>query len=138
MYDWNEQLTKGEKAEHVIDDWVIDNWEMRVEEVPMEFQRRGIDRIWTSPDDLIVSVDTFDIPGWTYTSIAQYLLYYIPPSNIFYMMPMTEIKRKVSAWLGGRKPIRFRNKDYCAYGVLFPLRRIRQECIYEKIEMVCT
>ena len=85
-----------------------------------------------------VSVDTYDIPGWAYTSIAQYLLYFIPPANIFYMLPMAEIKRKLSDWLVGRNPIRVRNREYSAYGVLLPLPIIRQECIYEKIEMRAT
>lgn len=46
-----------------------------------------------------VSVSTNGALGWAYTSLAQWLLYYIPPNKTIYVVPMASVKYMLPAWV---------------------------------------
>ncbi len=67
------------------------------------------------------SVDTSGKPGWAYSSRADFLLYYVPPNRVVYIMPMREIRKLLPVWLKRYERRKIRNSGYFTEGVLVPL-----------------
>lgn len=154
-YNISKQLPEGEKQEAYIDEFFKKKWNVEIQYVSRADQRNGMDRIWTwqsgarlsveykadtRADETnnvfieTVSVDTANKPGWAYTSLAQYLLYYIPPRKISYFLPMTKIKQAVQRWRKEYRNIPIPNKDksgnhsYNTWGVAVPIEVFVNEC----------
>jgi hypothetical protein len=140
MYDFNEQLTKGEGAERTLDT-LFAQW-YAIQPVDREQQRRGIDRIFTRKDNgcifrieyktdwtasktgngfvETVSVDTANKSGWAHSSQADYLIYYVPGDALVYIIAFANLRARLHCWHGF--PLkRIPNQGYNTLGLLVPL-----------------
>lgn len=141
-YSFNDQLSRGEAAERQLDAHFADRFQ--IAEATHEQQRLGIDRIfvhramgkaytieyktdWTAGRTNnafieTVSVDTMSIPGWVYTSEAQWLIYFVPPKETIYIIRFRHIQAKVPEWVEQYGPEKIiPNDGYCTLGVVVPL-----------------
>lgn len=143
-YDFSTQLYRGADSERTLDRY-FGRWYV-VEPVSMELQRLGIDRKFTAPNGVVwmveykadetaartgnafietVSVDRAAKMGWAYTSAAQMLVYFVPPTQAVYVLSVERIK----TWLLPRLaeypekaiPNRGRGQPYNTIGVCVPL-----------------
>ena len=155
MYEFENQLAIGEQDEQELDRFFSVDYE--VEPVSMEFQRHGIDRLFTRRDigtrwsveykaDYTaartgngfietISVDTAGKKGWAYTSCAQILVYYIPPFKQFHVFQMADIKFALDAWLDVYPVKKVQNgkrgrAEYCTHGVIVPLSEMKRLSIF--------
>ena len=56
-YSFDKQLALGEEGETAIDNYMHLEWGFIVEPVSMELQKMGIDRIVTSPEGIVTSIE---------------------------------------------------------------------------------
>lgn len=81
-----------------------------------------------------VSVDTLGIPGWVYTTQAQYLFYYIPGPENLYILTFAKLRGQLARWIA-LYPQRsvpnngFNNTRYQTVGVLVPLVEFERHAI---------
>lgn len=156
-YHFDTQLASGQDDEAVLDAFFARFYE--IEPASMELQRIGIDRLFTARSNGIrksveyksdvtagrtgnafietVSVDTAGKKGWALTCCAQYLVYYIPPTGVAYVFPVTLIKEQLPRWLAEpeRYPVReipnVRNgQAYKTHGLLVRLSELEPWAIY--------
>lgn len=141
------QLSKGEAAEKQLDSHFSDRFQ--ITKATREEQRCGIDRIfakrmpvasatmrkyaveyktdWTAGRTgnafiETVSVDTMNIPGWVYTSRAEWLIYFVPIHSKVYIIRLNEMRKVVDEWVeqfGPEKTVP--NEGYFTRGVPVPL-----------------
>ncbi len=153
MYDMQAQLNRGEEAERQLDAHFIERFE--IETASREQQRQGIDRIfsrratarlytieyksdWTAGRTgnafiETVSVDTMNIPGWAYSSTAQWLVYWVPPREQLYLIRLETLRRQLDGWIEQHGPEKaIPNDGYYTLGVTVPLGELEQRC--EKVE----
>ena len=141
-YDLQQQLSKGEKAELLLDQHFADRF--HIEPATRDQQRQGIDRIFTKHTTqksyLIeykadwtagrtgnafietISVDTMNVLGWIYTSASEWLIYYVPGRSTAYIVRFETLREQVDAWIqqyGPEKAIP--NDGYFTRGVPVPL-----------------
>lgn len=153
-YDMQEQLSKGEAAELLLDNHFSDRFQ--IQPATRAQQRQGIDRIFTlratEKSYLIeyktdwtagrtgnafietVSVDTMNVLGWVYTSQAEWLLYYIPTTKKIYIIRFTSLRDELDLWIdqfGPEKAIP--NDGYFTRGIVVPL--IEFENCASKVEL---
>ena len=144
MRTFKEQLKVGTKYEHKIDKFIEREWGVIPEQVTMELQWLGIDRIlqlenggrssieyksdlWDNGNMFIETVadDKRSIPGWAYTSIANYLIYYKVKCKKLYLFDMQEFKRGFPDWIKGLEEKEVKNAaGYSAWGVPFSLQKV--------------
>lgn len=147
LYEMNGQLQKGEAAETQLDQHFADRFQI----VPAtrEQQRQGIDRLFTHRETAksytieyktdwtagrtgnafveTVSVDMEGIPGWAYSSQADWLAYYVPGNATIYLIRFTHLRVQLPQWLRTCKaapPIP--NRGYHTLGILVPLTEFAQ------------
>jgi hypothetical protein len=147
-YAFQNQLTKGERAEGVLDVFLASDHE--ITPVSLAEQRRGIDRVfvrrttgrrftvqykadWTAHRTgnafiETVSVDTNNVPGWALTSQADWLIYYLPRDRHAYAIRMAVIRDKVVEWSATYPTTAVQNMDYHTHGVLVPLQELALLC----------
>ncbi len=157
MYEMQAQLSRGEAAERQLDAHFADRF--AIQTASHEQQRLGIDRIfakrpatnnsgriytieyktdWTAGHTgnafiETVSVDSMSIPGWAYTSQAEWLVYWVPPRAQLYLIRMHTLRRHLDDWIEQHGPAKFiPNDGYYTCGVPVPLDEFEQRC--EKIE----
>ncbi len=157
MYEMQTQLQQGEAAERQLDAHFADRFEI----VPAsrEQQRQGIDRIFTkreAPNNLgrlytieyktdwtagrtgnafieTVSVDTMNVPGWAYSSTAQWLVYWVPPHSQIYLIRFDTLRHQLDGWIEQHGPQKaIPNEGYYTLGVTVPLGVFARCC--ERIE----
>lgn len=108
-------------------------------------QRQGIDRWFADEDEGFISieykadskaaktgnafvetisVDTRNISGWAYTSIADVLCYYVPPLNKVWLIDFLELRRHLPQWVATYPKRKVQNSDYCTHGLLVPLQTL--------------
>jgi hypothetical protein len=141
-YNMQRQLARGEEAERLLDAHFADRF--AITPATRDQQRRGIDRIFrhrqSSKEYLIeyktdwtaaqtnnafietISVDTMGIPGWAYTSTAEWLIYYVPGKQIIYDVRFSKLRAQIDEWVerfGPEKAIP--NDGYFTRGVPVPL-----------------
>lgn len=149
-YDLQEQLELSRQRDHEIDKHVKNVW--LVNTVNRDFERAGVDRIWTHRDSGMrwsveykhdtlahktgnvfvetVSVDTAGKKGWAYTSTAQLLVYYVVEGEYAFIARMHEIRRRLPGWERFYKAKHATTTDragnaYKTWGVLIPLQTFR-------------
>lgn len=106
-YEFEQSAEEGNGQEKRLDNF-FDKW-YSIVPVNMEFQKMGIDRIFTRKDTYhtrytieyksdkkaastgnvfieTVSVDSENKPGWAYTCGAQMMIYFIPPNRKIYIV----------------------------------------------------
>jgi hypothetical protein len=138
-YPFHTQQAQGEAGEAVLDRF-FSRW-YRIIPASAQHQRRGIDRVFVAGTRRIaveyksdstaartgnafvetVSVDTAGKPGWVYTSQADFLVYFIPPDDLVYVLRPATLRKALPGWLR-RYPVRaIPNAGYHTHGVLVPL-----------------
>lgn len=154
MYEFKSKLRQGEAEEAELDREFSRRWQFKCRPVSMALQRLGIDRIWEAPDGRrfsveykadwtaartgnvfieTVSVDSEGVPGWALTSLAQLLVYYIPPLKLAYVVYMTAIKKQLHKWFGRYEQKAVPNgRDgetvYRTLGLAVPLAEFERDC----------
>jgi hypothetical protein len=162
MYGFDNQLNKGEKGENILDRY-YSKW-YSITPVSMSSQKAGMDRVWeerttgmrtsveyktdewTPKSGRVfietVSVDTVGKKGWAYTSLAQWLIYYVPGFRRAYRITMLNIKHYLPYWIEriGKVPgyeyKKVKNNGYFTEGIVIPLSEFAKRCnkIDEDIE----
>jgi len=152
-YQMQVQLFKGEEAERQLDYHFADRF--LIASATREEQRLGIDRHFIKRDTNrsytieyktdwtagrtgnafieTVSVDTMNVLGWVYTSLAQWLIYYVPVRQQLFIVRLTALREHVEGWIelyGPEKAIP--NDGYFTWGVPVPLDDFEKCC--QKIE----
>ncbi len=111
-------LQRGGREEVVLDTF-FSRW-YTVEPVSMAWQQGGVDRVFVEKKSHIrhtveyksdtkagetgncfietVSVDTINKAGWAFSSLAQRLIYYVPPKKMLYVVPMCALKESLQEW----------------------------------------
>lgn len=146
MYEFKEQLTKGQQSENELDAY-FSQW-YTIQTVDMDQQRQGIDRVFTRKDNghvfkieyktdwtagktgnafvETVSVDRTDKPGWAHSSQSDYLIYYVPGDDLVYVIAFQNLRSRLQSWCNC--PTRkIPNNGYNTLGLLVPL------CEFERI-----
>lgn len=141
-YAMADQLAKGEAAEATLDRHFANR--CIIQPATRAQQRQGIDRIfihrqsgasytveyktdWTAARTgnafvETVSVDSQGVPGWAYTSQAEWLVYFIPEQSTIYLIAFSDLRARLPHWLATCKaapPIP--NRGYYTLGILVPL-----------------
>ena len=140
MYEFKEQLSKGEAAELVLDRHYAQFFD--IHNATRDDQRRGIDRFFTRADSKswpveykadwtasqtgnafveTVSVDSTNKRGWAYTSQAEWLLYFLPRDALVYVIQMKRLRDKLGEWERLCQKRRIENRGYSTHGLLVPL-----------------
>jgi hypothetical protein len=155
----DEQLVEGQRYEAELDEY-FSRW-YRIEatngQVGRWLQQHGIDRIFVAKNHEkwrwsveykadkraadtgnafieTKSVDTQDKSGWAYTSTAQLLMYYIPPSGVIYVVAMTDLRQKLPQWVRSYPERACLNQDprtgrqYRTLGRIVPLDAFGDVC----------
>ena len=142
IYQMQKQLVRGEKAEALLDEHFSDRFKIIL--ASRAEQRSGIDRIfearagakqytveyktdWTAGRTHnafieTVSVDTMNVPGWAYTSQAEWLIYYVPDDETIYLVRFADLRKHIEEWIEQFGPEKFiPNDGYYTRGVAVPL-----------------
>lgn len=145
MYQLDEQLAQGEGAEARLDHHFQDRF--LIQPATRAQQRGGIDRLFTHRQTGIsytieyktdwtaghtgnafietVSVDTEQIPGWAYTSQAEWLVYFVPIRLALYLIAFSDLRAQLPHWLlSCRAAPPIPNQGYCTHGILVPLSQL--------------
>jgi len=144
-FNFQEQLLVGQIGEDVIDSHLLNKYGMKAEKVSPELDQLGVDRIirgglgttWSAEykTDFVagkthnafietVSVDSSNKLGWSRTSIAQWILYYVPPDGLLYFLETTEVKKKIDEWCSKYRIAKAQNSGYFSHGVIVPLAEL--------------
>lgn len=75
-----------------------------------------------------MSVDGKNVLGWAYTSLAQLLVYYVPPLGKIYIASMAAIKARLPEWENQYDTRRIPNKGYDTVGLLIPIAVFERDC----------
>ena len=146
-YSMAHQLAKGEAAEAHLDRHFATRF--HIAPATRAQQRQGIDRHFTHRQSgatytieyktdwkaahtgnafvETVSIDREKIPGWAYTSQAEWLAYFLPSHSTIYLIHFSELRRRLPQWLATCKsapPIP--NRGYHTLGILVPLKEFAQ------------
>lgn len=146
-YNFDEQLEIGAKHEHTLDLYFLRFFEVKA--VPMELQKLGLDRIFTykgtpkrrlsveyKADEMAGLTNNAFIEtlsnssngklGWAYTSVAQLLVYYVPPMNRAAVINMVTLRDRLHEWTKKYQKRCCKNETYYSEGYLVPLHEIRK------------
>ena len=150
IYEFDEQLSKGEKYELELDAFFSKFY--KIEKVTMDEQRKGIDRIFVKgetrynieykSDDKSRTTGNFFIElysifptkrGWAHTCQSDYIIYLLIDWRI-YIIDVPEMRKWLTKWSIEEKKAFCKNKDYQSQGILLPINRIETvtKKIYEK------
>jgi len=146
IYAFDTQLTKGQQAEQQLD--LHFSKQFDIHPVSMEQQHHGLDRCfidrrtgrawlaeykadWTASKTgnafiETVSVDKDNKPGWAYTSMADYLMYFLPNDLLVYIFTLKKIQTKLNQWIKLYPKREIQNKGYKTVGVLVPLHEFER------------
>lgn len=145
-YSFVEQLAQGKRHEAFLDSYFATDFYIRPASADEE--RLGIDRHFTLKSSgqrftvqykadstasrtgnafiETVSVDRDSVPGWAYTCTADYLIYYIPPMGLAYLVQPWAIRERVKHWQKKFQCRSIPNKGYKTIGILVPLDEIER------------
>jgi hypothetical protein len=146
QYDFATQRQVGREGETFLDQWLSLNYKVLDVSEDLKYQQSGIDRIVTRPDGSIITVEyKFDIaakrtgnlffetlsndkeriPGWGWSSQADYWIFLIPEQEIIIFKP-GELRALV--W-DSQKLLKERsvaNRGYNTIGYPVPLTQARK------------
>jgi len=142
-YSFNKQLSKGENEEKNLDAHFSEHY--HIFDVPIELQKNGIDRIFVRKNDFLtykieyksdfkthitgnVFIETCSVfsnyeckvKGWTYTSKADFLIYFVVEEKIAYVIRMETIREHIDAWKSKYSQRSSPNYGYETIGILVP------------------
>lgn len=149
IHDFAVKLEEGQEHEATLDRF-FGRW-FDVRPATAIQQRMGIDRVWTNVDTSAqysveykadstaaktgnafveaVSVDTTGRRGWVLSSLAQVLVYYLPPTGQAYVANLVDLKRAFPDWKAKYRLKEAKNADYSTFGVCVPLGEFGAKCV---------
>lgn len=138
-YSFNAQLTHGQRGEELLDK-LFETLGYTIKQATDDEQRKGIDRHLALPNqEMSITVeyktDYYDSGnafvetdsvlgskrGWAYTSQADYLVYAVIRRKRAWMIPMSNIREKLSDWIKRCRSIDVPNEGYFTRGLLVKL-----------------
>lgn len=139
-FNFKTQNEVGMRGERTLDDYFTKFYTIRP--VPLDLQKLGIDRIFVNRRDgtrftveyktdlkathtgnIFLEYEVDKKPGWVLASVAQVLVYYVPPKA--YLINMYSLRQDfTSKILSGPPSSEIPNPNYYALGVLIPLARL--------------
>ena len=147
VHKFDESLAFGQYMEQLLDDFFM-RW-FQIEEVTMDLQRLGIDRIFVKHATgerfsveykadqrasetgnvfietvSVMKGETVEKLGWALTSTAQRLVYFIPGPNRVYILDMNDIRDMLPKWGERCKMVNVQNEGYVGKGLLVPITEI--------------
>lgn len=142
VYTFREQKQKGEVGERVLDSYITRCYHL----IPANrFQQKcGIDRIlylkdndrpiyleyktdWKADATGNAFIETISADaarkaqGWSTTSKADILIYYLPHSGRIYIVPMSRLRSHLEDWIARYRSSTASNEKYRTHGLLVPL-----------------
>ena len=76
----------------------------------------------------LVSNNKTDAPGWALHSVAQLLMYYVPPARKVFALDVNSIKDRLPAWEKEYPRAQVVNHGYITEGLLVPLDEVEHWC----------
>ena len=148
IYDFDEHLIEGQEAEAFLD--TVFSKFVEIQEVEIDLQRKGIDRIFLMNNMAvaveykadrkasitgnvfieITSVSTTGAEGWARKTQADWIVYFLPQEMIAYLIPVKEMKKRLNDWWNSYPVGTAQNEGYHSQGILVPLTEI---AIFSKI-----
>ena len=145
-YDFKTQRSLGKQGEQIIDQWLQSNYKVTDVSAIVRYQEIGIDRSIERQDrtsatgeykyDMAakrtgniffetVAVDIKNIPGWGWTSQADYWIFLIPQQEIIIIQPgnLRSLVWQKHLFLKERT---VPNKNYNTLGIPVPLSDVRK------------
>jgi hypothetical protein len=141
---------EGERYEKIIDRFYSRRFGVRIEQVSMELQMLGIDRIVTDPGtgerwsleiktdfrasqtgNFFIEICTNDITGrkgWAWTSCAQELALFVPDMHTLYITEMRSIKKLLPNWLARFQTKTANNGNHSSKGAVVPIEAFVRDC----------
>jgi len=152
QYDFQDQCQIGQEGEKFLDQWLSPHYQLLDVSNNFKYQQSGIDRLVTRSDGSIITVEyKFDlvakrtsnlffetvsndkgqIPGWGWSSKADYWIFLIPEREILVFQPG---KLRALAWELQQflKEKSVANKGYNTIGYPIPLIEARKVAFYLK------
>ncbi|WP_019502358.1 hypothetical protein [Pseudanabaena sp. PCC 6802] len=146
QYDFNVQHEIGKKGEQILDRWLGTTYKITDVSHDPKYQGVGIDRILTRPDSSVitveykfdlaakrtgnlffetVSIDCKSIPGWGWSSQADYWIFLIPDQEILIIKPPS---LRALIWRKYRENSekQIPNRGYNTLGLPIPLSEVRK------------
>lgn len=144
-YRFDQQGLVGAKGEQILDEWLVQSYKiLNVSDIKL-YQESGIDRILMRPDgstvkveykfDLAssrtgnlffetVSVDRRNVPGWGWSSQADYWIFLLPSLEVLVVEPS---KLRTLAWQYREQLVdkAIQNLGYKTIGIAIPLEKVR-------------
>lgn len=142
-FDFDRQRVKGESIEEKVRAWIADGGKYWVEKATRKEQSAGIDcwvnnleederhsleikADWTASKTgnvfvETVSVSTKNIPGWAYSSKADWLIYVLPAEERLFCIRFDALRKHLSDWVAHYPRRQIPNRDYFTEGHLVPL-----------------
>ncbi len=144
-YRFNQQGLIGARGEQLLDEWLTQSYKiLNVSDIKL-YQESGIDRILMRPDgstirveykfDIAssrtgnlffetVSVDTRNVPGWGWSSQADYWIFLLPSMEVLVVEPS---QLRTLAWQYRDQLVdkAIQNLGYKTMGIAIPLDKVR-------------
>lgn len=144
-YSFNQQECVGTRGEQILDHWLAQSYRiLDVSDIKL-YQESGVDRILMRPDgstvkveykfDLAssrtgniffetISVDTRNVPGWGWSSQADYWIFLLPSLEVLVVEPS---RMRTLAWQYRDQLVdkEIQNLGYKTIGIAIPLERVR-------------
>jgi hypothetical protein len=167
IYSFRTQLTKGEKAERRLDKHFsgffridhasereqrngIDRWFEAFDAAhdPLGGQRFGVEykTDWRASKSEMAFIETVSVErggvverrGWAYTSLATWLVYYVPGAETVYVLPMQALRANLPKWMAHHRTVGVQNEGggnaYITRGLLVPLTQL-ERCAREVVSL---
>lgn len=140
-FSFKEQLALGEQGEREVVEYLSKFYNLSAS--PMELQRLGIDYIAVehktgarftieiktdfvaqTTGNIFLEFEVNKKPGWVLSSVAQVLIYYVPPK--LYFLNMYALRQDYQKKLiEGPPSSQVKNENYYALGTLYPLDKLQ-------------
>ena len=144
IFDFNEQLIEGQETERFLDS--IFSKFVRIQDVEMDLQTKGVDRIFYWDDMAIaveykadrratitgnafieiISVSHTNKAGWAKTTNADWIIYFLPQEMKAYVVRVKEMRQKLDEWLNTYPTGTAQNEEYQSIGILVPLTELEK------------
>ena len=146
QYDFDTQRKVGQEGETFLDQWLSSTYKVLDVSEDLKYQQSGIDRVVTRPDGSVITIEyKFDmaakrtgnlffetvsndkefIPGWRWSSQADYWIFLIPEQEIIVFKP-GKLRALVWELQKSLKERSVTNKGYNIIGYPIPLIQARK------------
>lgn len=145
-YNFQAQGSIGKKGEQVFDNWLSSKYQIVDVSHVLKYRTAGIDRLLINPSGYSLSVDykfdkaasrtgnlffettsvdTKGIPGWGWSSQADYWFFLVPDDNIFIVKP-SNFRLLVWEQKESLQKKHIPNRGYCTIGFPVKIKDVKQ------------